>query len=287
MALGYDPNTTFNLTPDIIAEDFLVYFNNYCERMRNIGVTVYFSFCPINEKSLAEGTSAETLDAMEEFLITNLNCPVISSIEDYIMDWGYFYDTNLHLNNAGVTARTEMLINDLRDAMNINGDVALNVPEPPGLEGGNAIIGDNTYSYLFKYELMKNGDTVLGTAIVGLSDAATDFTGKELVIPSSYEDQPVIIIKGDVLGGLKTVETITIGANISSIADAAFRGCDSLKEIRVEFGTECLVSIPGENEPAGLMEGAPEGCLIYCEDKYRNDFLNHYTWQHYYKYFAK
>ena len=40
-------------------------------------------------------------------------------------------------------------------------------------------------------------------------------------------------------------------------------------------------------QSAGLMEGAPEGCLIYCEEKYREDFLNHYTWQHYYKYFAR
>lgn len=288
MALGYDPNTIFDLKPEIMSEDFLAYFNNYCARLREKGITVYFSFCPINDKSLAEDTTPESLDAMEQYLIDNLNCPVISSIEDYIMDWGYFYDTNLHLNNAGVTARTETLINDLRAEMGIPGDVILDIPEPPGLEGSGAVDGDNTHANLFTYELMKNGDTVLGAKIVGLSEAAASFTGKELTIPASTDDgTPVILIEGDVLGGLKTVEKITIGANIGSMADAAFRGCDALREIHVEFGTECLVSVPGEKEPAGLMEGAPTGCLIYCDEKYREDFLNHYTWQHYYKYFAK
>lgn len=288
MALGYDPNTIFELTPEIMSEDFLTYFNNYCARLREKGVEVYFSFCPINDKSLAPETTEQTLDELERYLIDNLNCPVISSIEDYIMDWGYFYDTNLHLNNAGVTARTEMLINDLRAELGMTGEVMLDTPEPPGLAGGSSSLdGDNTYANLFKYELMKNGDTVLGAKIVGLSEEAANFTGKELVIPVSDGDVPIILIEGDVLGGLKTVEKITIGKNISSIADAAFRGCDALKEIHVEFGTECLVSVPGEKEAAGLMEGAPEGCLIYCEEKYREDFLNHYTWQHYYKYFAR
>ena len=43
----------------------------------------------------------------------------------------------------------------------------------------------------------------------------------------------------------------------------------------------------GAERVFAVMDATPEGCLIYCEEKYRNDFLNHYTWQHYYKYFAK
>lgn len=287
MALGYDPNTTFELTPDIISADFLEYFNSYCERLKNKGVTVYFSFCPINDKSLAEGTTEQTLLDMESYLTSNLNCKVISSLLDYIIDWGYFFDTNLHLNDAGVKLRTETLINDLRFAMDIGADVSLGVPEAPGLENSEVVEGDNTYASLFEYEMLMNGDTVMGAAIIGLSDEGLAFEGDTLVIPSTYEGSPVIILRGDVLSGLKNLTSITIGGNISSIDDCAFRGCSKLQAINIEFDTDCLVTLPGENMPNGLMEGAPEGCLIYCKEEYRNDFLNHYTWQHYYKYFAK
>ncbi|MBR2650986.1 MAG: hypothetical protein IKD45_04930 [Clostridia bacterium] len=288
MALGYDPNTTFTLTPEIVSEDFLEYFNSYCERLRQRGVTVYFSFCPINDMSLAEGTTEESLNAMQEYLEGALNCKVISSLSDYIIDWGYFYDTNLHLNDAGVKLRTERLINDLRFALDISGDVSLGVPDAPGLLGSETISGDNAHSSLFTYDVLMMGDTVMGAAITGLTDEGRSFEGEELIIPSTTPDGvQVIILRADVLSGLKGLKTVKFGANISSIDDYAFRGCSSLEAIYIDFDTSCLVSLPGDNAPAGLMEGAPEGCLIYCKEEYRNDFLNHYTWQHYYKYFAK
>ena len=287
MALGYDPNTIFELTPDIISEDFLAYFNNYCARLRKKGVEVYFSFCPINDKSLAPETTAQTLDELERYLIDNLNCPVISSIEDYIMDWGYFFDTNLHLNDAGVTARTQMLVNDLRDAMGFDSDIAFVAPEAPGHEGTVKVDGNNIHASLFTYEYAKNGDTIVGAAITGLTEEGKAFLEEEVIIPATYEDYPVMILEAGVLSGFKNLKRIIIGENMSSISDCAFSGCSRLTEIHIKFSTECLVSIPGEAYENGLMEGAPDGCLIYCEEKYRNDFLNHYTWQHYYKYFAR
>ena len=97
MALGYDPNTTFKLNENIVSKDFIEYFNSYCDRMRAKGVTVYFSFCPINDKSLAEDTDASELARFEQYLKKELNCPVISKLEDYIMDWGYFFDVRSSL----------------------------------------------------------------------------------------------------------------------------------------------------------------------------------------------
>lgn len=181
MALGYDPNTTFKLNENIVSKDFIEYFNSYCDRMRAKGVTVYFSFCPINDKSLAEDTDASELARFEQYL----------KIEE------------------------------------------------------------------------------------------------EVIIPATYEDYPVIMISENVLSGFKNLKRVTLGENIRSLPDSVFADCNKLTEIHVKFGTNCLVSIPGEATEKGLMDGTIDGCLIYCEEKYRNDFLNHYTWQHYYKYFAK
>lgn len=287
MALGYDPNTTFTLNESIVSPDFIEYFNDYCDRMRAKGVTVFFSFCPINERSLAAGTDDKTVNAFEQYLAENLKCPVISRLGDYIMDWGYFFDTNLHLNDAGVTARTQMLINDLRDAMELEGDIAFTAPDAPGLEGTVKVDGNNIHSSLFTYEYTKSGDTVVGVTITGLTSKGKTFLEDEVIIPATYEDYPVIIVSENVLSGFRNLKKITFGENIRSLPDYVFAGCSKLTEIHIKFSSDCLVSIPGELAQKGLMDGTSEGCLIYCDEKYRNDFLNHYTWQHYYKYFAK
>ncbi len=291
MTLGYDPNTLFTLTPDIVSDDFIGYFNAYCERMKERGVTVYFSFCPINSLSVAEGVTDETIAEMELFFHNSVNCPVISSLDDYIMDWGYFYDTNLHLNDAGVTARTVQLAEDILVRLGKSSDVAMTVPVPPGIDpsisGGNAE-GDNTFASLFvyDYETMPDG-TVVGACIKGLSEEGEAFTGKEITVPASIDGCPVIRIMSEALSKMKSLEIIRIGTNISYIDDAAFKGCDSLKEIHIDFAcADCTVSTPEPSNPNGFMEGAPDGCKIYCKEEYRNDFRNDYTWQHYYKYFA-
>ena len=58
------------------------------------------------------------------------------------MDYGYFYDTNLHLNDAGVIARTNQLLLDLTRELCIIDRVTVEVPPPPGLESEDVALGD-------------------------------------------------------------------------------------------------------------------------------------------------
>lgn len=294
MTLGYDPNTIFDLDPESFSREFIEYFNSYCERMREKGVTVYFSYCPINSLSLAEGVDEAAIEALDLFFHDNLNCPVISDLGDYIMDWGYFYDTNLHLNDAGVIARTERLANDIRAAHKLGDEIVMNVPEPPGIdpELGGGLTGDDTFADLFLYEneLMPDG-SVVGVRIVGLSEEGKAFSGKSITVPSSYEGLRVLRISTGSLDGLVT-EELYLGTNIAYIDDSAFRGA-SIKKIYLDFDcTACAVSTPSNDdkkdpEGFGFMKGAPEGCLIVCREEYRNNFREDYTWSHYYKYFEQ
>ena len=203
------------------------------------------------------------------------------------MHEGYFFDTNLHLNESGVIARTQTLINDLRVAMDLGDEIKLHVPPPPGSNEGETVEGNNIHADLFMYEELKVGDKVVGLSIIGLSDKAAEFTETEVVIPSSYNGVPVIMLRANVLSGLKSITKVTFGANMSSIEDYAFAGCGSVTEIYAEFSTDCLVSIPGENAPNGFMDGTADGCKLYLKAEYLNDFLNHYTWQHYHRYIVR
>ena len=52
---------------------------------RAVGAEVVFSFCPINELSLAEGTNERTIADFERALDDALEFPLISYLEDYIL----------------------------------------------------------------------------------------------------------------------------------------------------------------------------------------------------------
>ena len=51
------------------------------------------------------------------FIRETFHCQVISNISDYIMDAGYFYDTNYHLTTIGTIDHTARLIQDLQNFM--------------------------------------------------------------------------------------------------------------------------------------------------------------------------
>lgn len=52
-------------------------------------------------------------DAFQEALEAGLDCPVISYFPEYMMDYGYFYDTLYHLTDDGTEMRTNLLLYDI------------------------------------------------------------------------------------------------------------------------------------------------------------------------------
>ena len=291
MAMGYDPNTTFTLDPSILSPDFLDYFNDYCRRMQARGVTVYFSFCPINSAALAEGTDAQTMADFESYLRKNLACKVISTLEDYVMDWGYFYDTNLHLNNAGVTVRTARLTEDLLRAQGEDATLGISLPDPPGREGDDLPTGgDDTLAdcFLYEEEAMPDG-TVVGVRIVGLTEKGLSLTDEEITIPARNADGLTILRIGEgALAGLRNLKVLRLEENIRYLDDGVFSGCETLTDVYLNFGpNHCVISIPDEVEnPRGMMRDAKDGITFHAPEEYRAEYQNDYTWGHYYRYFA-
>ena len=155
----YDPNTEVLLDPDQIGEEFYAfadYLNEYVSKCEKKGATVYFSFSPMN--SLACEADADTLAALYDAFDEALDCEIISLPEDYILDPGYFFDTNFHLNDTGVAARTILLARDIKLAEGITAGTLPEIPAPRFLPVIDPIFdGYDENEKYFTFELRKNG----------------------------------------------------------------------------------------------------------------------------------
>lgn len=56
----------------------------------------------------------EEFVALQKELERKLVCPIISDFADYMFEYKYFYDTDLHLTSEGADIRTEQLIVDIK-----------------------------------------------------------------------------------------------------------------------------------------------------------------------------
>ncbi|MBQ8401973.1 MAG: hypothetical protein IJX14_08590, partial [Clostridia bacterium] len=101
MVGDYDPSQILTLDETLLDSEFIDYVNDYAAWCRQKGATLYYSFSPMNEAALVEGTTEESILAYYSALASALDCTVCSDISDYIMDAAYFYDTNFHLNDTG------------------------------------------------------------------------------------------------------------------------------------------------------------------------------------------
>lgn len=73
---------------------------------------------------IGQGELTAPKEEFEEFqkeLENRLNAEVISYYTDYMYDYRYFYDTNLHLNSEGAKMRTAQLIEDIKRWQALNG----------------------------------------------------------------------------------------------------------------------------------------------------------------------
>lgn len=83
------------------------------------GVRVFFTYSPRSKASISSDSTPQTILALEEMLRERLHAPVISSIQDSLMEPYYFYGTDNHLSTEGVRLHTQQVIEDLRAALEL------------------------------------------------------------------------------------------------------------------------------------------------------------------------
>lgn len=208
-------NYAVNLDPSIVESEFLDYLNEYIRECKENGATVYFSWCPVNILGVTDA-SDETVEAFQRFFKENLECEVISDLDDYIIDSHYFYDTNMHLNDAGVKLRTVNLLKDLGAKYSAMDNDALNaeqIPPPPEYKYSADYDGEDPNAIYFEYELTSTGTyKITGLTRLGAKQSVLTlplgYNGKtvtaiDISIFASGECERVIIPKDTNIGSME------------------------------------------------------------------------------------
>lgn len=264
---GTDTNNPIKLDPGIYGAGFIEYVNGYYEEISKKGADMYYSFPPMNADSVTD-KSEGAQDAFYEYVSTNFAFPVMSDIADYIMDKEWFYDSNFHLNESGMTVRTVQLVNDLKNQLGNTSKTEAVIPEKPvvpdpDIEGE----GDNSCKDCFEYE--QDGNYY---RIVGLSEEGRGRS--ELVVPYQVNGLYVTEFSADTFAGNTEVERITVQANIRTLYDGSFEGCTNLKELVLEHGSPSDISV-GYDLDRGC------DCRIYVPEEALSAFKNNYFWGSY------
>lgn len=250
MAGEYDPNTPVSFDLALPTEEFVSLVNRFSETCRNKGASLYFAFCPMNASAIPED---ELLRAEEyvSLLSARLSCPVLGSPEDAVMDAGWFFDTNFHLNESGQIAYTAKLAGLIKDALGDGSPVTIEVCDMPKALPSAVLDGDNRDEACFLYEPLADGFVITSLSAVGKGRAA-------LIVPALHEGLPVRGFDSSVFAGNDTLRSVTIGPNVTFIPDGSFMGCSALEAIILDNpspetcsvgqglldGTDALVSVP-------------------------------------------
>lgn len=265
MQFYYDPEKMIELSENIVSEDFLDYLNGYIEECESRGATVYFSYCPMNEAALSEGTTDADIRKFEKYLEDNIRCEFISNINDYILDKAYFYDTNYHLNDIGALLRTKLLAQDILIAEDIPRLIDTEISPPPLPEIDVKYLGENDpNSEYFILEKAENGAYM----IVGLTEAGKRM--KTLTVPLGYEGYKVTALgRGALAGGAVTKLIVTEDTNLRNILDGAFSG---------SAVTDIYIYYDFDKESEKLAPCADFGGGMRVHVKNGSAFTTHYDW---------
>lgn len=264
---GYDANHTVSLNGSVIDKAFIEYVNAYCGRIGKNGAKAYFSFAPVNAAALV--SSPDEIESYYEFISENFDCPIISNPFDYIMDKEWFYDSNFHLNSAGMTVRTVMLLNDIKNSMGITAPTEVELPEKPDMpQKLPSADGDNSFVEDFEYE--QSGDGYIITALAP-SAKQTEY----ITIPASYNGKPVMAFAADVFAGNKYIREIIVQENITVLYNGSFDGCTQLKKVILKNGNPSSIGV-GQK----LLCGA-DLCHIYVPESALGAYVSNYFWSYY------
>ena len=262
MPLYYDPNTAITFSEDIISSDFIEYLNDYISTCRRKGATVYFSFCPINSAAILGGEGIEDAKKLQAYLEDNLDCAVLGSIENSILDPEYFYDTNFHLNDSGMLLHSSNLTKDILFELGIPKYVDVsNIPRPELPERDIRYLSVDENAKYFTFEKADDGSY----AITGLSELG--LLESSLTLPYGYDGYVVRSVRAGAFSGTSLQELIVPeNTNIAIFETDAFRGASKLKSLVIyhENGDDIM--------PPASFAGVAEGFVVYVPEGSNYEF---------------
>ncbi len=262
----HDPNKKVDFNPEMLSPEFLAYLNEYISACKAKGADVLFAFCPVNSLAVADGTTEEDIEAFATELENKIDARFITNIFDSIIEPGYFYDTNFHLNDAGVKLHTKNIVEALLLDMGIPTRVTIEVPEAPPLPSVDVRYYETDENDIyFEYETLADGSY----RIIGVKEEYKNLD--TLTIPNGYDTFMVTEIGKAFLEGT-SIKKIIIpeNTNVGAIMNGAFLGASSLSAL------ELRVTVAGSIVPPDTFDGTSEDFVVYIPAS--SDYRTHYGW---------
>jgi hypothetical protein len=259
---GYDRTTPIYLTQNVIAKDFVSYLNNYAKDVTGRGAKVYYRFAPMNTKAVVSGN----LDSYYDYLASQLTFPILGNPHSSLLDSGWFYDTNFHLNNSGAILFTKALIQDLKLVLKDTSQTSIPDPSLPVIPPDSQTTGDVTDASSFTYS-----ETDTEATVTGLSSEGQ--TKKSLTVPFSYHGKRVTSFTSGALAS-DTLTNLTLQSSLRFIEDDSFSKLPALKEIRILNPKPSTLAV-GQ----GLLKGT--NANLYVPSDALTDYKLNYTWSAY------
>lgn len=267
---GYDKGVLVTYDTAIVESAFLNYVNEYNEYVTKQGAILLYAFAPVNASGIIPATTEADVDNFYNYLVENLDCPVLGNPHDYVMDCEWFYDSNVHCNTAGAVVYTRQLTKDLKVYLGDTTPTEIELPEKPALPNDEQPTkGENQDAQYFTYEEAENGVLITGLTEEGARQTI-------LTVPMMYNGVAVTGFTATTFAGNSVIQEIRIQRNIRSIENASFSGCANLKALYLAEGetpSRCKVN-------TGFLEGA-EQLKIYVEKYKLVDYINDYFWSRY------
>ncbi len=265
---GVDETTPIRFDPELLEEGFCQQLNEYAAVLAQKGVTVWYHFPPMNESAVE--LDAE-VDGYADVLQQRLEISLAGDPKACILESGWFYDTNFHLNASGKTVFTRQLIRDIKAMLGDSTPTRIAQPAMPELlaPASEEHQLDNADADCFVWE-----QTYGGLQLIGLTEEGSCRT--ELTVPGQIQGKPVVALADTVFEQSKVLQCVTIQSNIKALPDGLFAGCLALRQI-------CLTQTDPAQLAVGqelLRQAATDCRLVVPADSYDRYCLN-YSWSPY------
>lgn len=274
MTLGYDTSLVIKYSSEIISDDFVEYVNDYVEYAKSKGAHVLFSFAPSNEDALDPETTLESLEEFTDFIKTNFKAELISDPNNYIYRSGYFYDSNFHMNDAGMVVHTANLANDIANALGKELLKEIEIPDVPEKPDIPDVYDYDENEKYFVFDEIYSGGNVAGYAVKGLSELGK--TQSTLTTPKAYNGKLVASIRENAFNGAENLSELFVTENINQINDGAFKNTPKLKTIHILAKDPNMTTV--NNLSGGLTEGMADDAYFYVASSSYNEFSANYFW---------
>lgn len=274
MTLGYDTSLVIKYSSEIISGDFVEYVNDYVEYAKSKGARVLFSFAPSNEDALDPETTLESLEEFTDFIKMNFKAELISDPNNYIYRSGYFYDSNFHMNDAGMVVHTANLANDIANALGKELLKEIEIPDVPEKPDIPDVYDYDENEKYFVFDEIYSGGNVAGYAVKGLSELGK--AQSTLTTPKAYNGKLVASIRENAFNGAENLSELFVTENINQINDGAFKNTPKLKTIHILAKDPNMTTV--NNLSGGLTEGMADDAYFYVASSSYSEFSANYFW---------